>query len=163
MIRLFCLVITISLGLSGFVSAQSLDDTASRLDRAARLEAWPQAIRDSMVAPRWLQHGERLVFWDAIGPMAGTWVIVDAARQKRRPIITPVRLRKQLAALTGQNAALPEQMPFVLTPDERGLVFDYAGNGFRLDFAKPGVRRIEKSTMDARLLGRIDIQDSQTR
>ncbi|GAA3266709.1 S9 family peptidase [Sphingomonas yabuuchiae] len=152
MIRLLCLAITISSGLLGIVPAQSPDDTASRLDRAARIEAWPQAIRDSMVAPRWLQHGERLVFWDAIGPMAGTWVIVDAARQKRRPIITPVRLREQLAALTGQNAALPEQMPFVLTPDERGLVFDYAGNGFRLDFAKPDVRRIEKSRMDARLL-----------
>ncbi|MEH3098699.1 S9 family peptidase [Sphingomonas adhaesiva] len=152
MIRMLFSAVAVSLGISGIALARSLDDTPSRLDRAARVEAWPEAIRDSLVAPRWLQHGDRLVFWDAIGPMAGTWVMVDAARQTRRPIITKVRLREQLAALTGQDAGLPMQMPFALTPDERGLVFEYAGSGFRLDFATSVVRRIEKGGIEARLL-----------
>lgn len=152
MTRLLCLALAISLGASGIARAQSHDDVATRLDRAARVAAWPQAIRDSLVPPRWLKDGGRLVLWDAIGPMAGTWVMVDAARGERRPIITPADLRRQLAALAGQDAALPSQMPFVLTPDERGLLFDYAGAGFRLDLANPNVRRIDKGGMDERLL-----------
>lgn len=152
MVRLSCFVLAISLGVSGIAAAQSLDDAASRLNRAARVEAWPQAIRDSQVAPRWLKHRERLVFWDAIGPMAGTWVVVDAGRRKRRPVITPASLREQLTALTGRDVALPAQMPFVLTPDERGLLFDYADAGFRVDFAEPIVRRVEKGGFDAQLL-----------
>lgn len=152
MTRLLCLALAISLGASGIARAQSHDDVATRLDRAARVAAWPQAIRDSLVPPRWLKDSERLVFWDTIGPMAGTWVMVDAVRGERRPIITPADLRRQLAALTGQDAALPSQMPFVLTPDERGLLFDYAGAGFRLDLANPNVRRIDKGGMDERLL-----------
>jgi dipeptidyl aminopeptidase/acylaminoacyl peptidase len=152
MIRLLCFALAMSLGASGIARAQSRDDVAIRLDRAARVAAWPQAIRDSLVPPRWVKDGERLVFWDTIGPMAGTWVVVDAARGERRPIITPAGLRRQLAALTGQDAALPSQMPFVLTPDERALLFDYAGAGFRLDLANPNVRRIDKGGMDERLL-----------
>lgn len=152
MTRLLCIALAISIGASGVAPAQSRDDAASRLDRAARVEAWPQAIRDSLVPPRWLKHGERLVFWDAIGPMAGTWVMADAAGGKRRPIITTARLRSQLAALTGQDAALPAQMPFILTPDEQGLLFDHAGTGFRLDFAKSNIWRVEKGGIDEQLL-----------
>lgn len=152
MIRSLCFALAISLGASGIARAQSRDDVSARLDRAAQVAAWPQAIRDSLVPPRWLKNGERLVFWDATGSMAGTWVMVDAARGERRPIITPASLRRQLAALTGQDAALPAQMPFVLTLDERGLLFDHAGTGFRLDFAEPNVRRVEKGGMEERLL-----------
>lgn len=152
MIRLSFFALAISLGASGIAPAQSLDNAASRLERAARVEAWPQAIRDSQVAPRWLKHRERLVFWDAIGPMAGTWVMVDAGRRKRRPVITPASLREQLTALTGRDVVLPAQMPFVLTPDERGLLFDYADTGFRVDFAEPIVRRVERGRFDAQLL-----------
>lgn len=152
MIRLLCFALTLSLGASAVVCAQSRDEAATRLDRAARVSTWPLAIRDSLVPPRWLKDGDQLVFWNAIDPMAGTWVMVDAARGEHRPIITPASLRRQLAALTGQDAALPSQMPFVLTPDERGLLFDYAGAGFRLDLANPNIRRIDKGGMDERLL-----------
>jgi dipeptidyl aminopeptidase/acylaminoacyl peptidase len=152
MIRLLCFALAMSLGASGIARAQPRDDAATRLDRAARVAAWPQAIRDSLVPPRWLKDGERLVFRDAIGPMAGTWVMADAARGERRPIITPAGLRRQLAALTGKDAALPFQMPFVLASDERGLLFDHAGTGFRLDFADPNVRRIANGGMEERLL-----------
>lgn len=152
MIHLLCFALAMSFGVSEIAFAHSPGDTALRLDRAARVEAWPTAIRDSLVAPRWVKHGDRLVFWDAIGPTAGTWVMVNAARQKRSPIIASVNLRAQLAALTGRETALPMQMPFVLTPDGRGLLFDYANTGFRLDFTVPIVRRIEKDGIDARLL-----------
>lgn len=152
MIRLLCFALAVSFGVSGIAGAHSPDDTASRLARAARVETWPTAIRDSLVPPRWMEHGDGLVFWDAIGPTARTWVMVDAARRTRSPIIAPADLRAQLTALTGRDAALPMQMPFVLTPDGRGLLFDYAGTGFRLDLTVPIVRRIEKDGTDARLL-----------
>lgn len=152
MVRLFCSAFVTSLLTASIALAQSPDDLASRLDRAARVEIWPQSIRDSLVAPQWLGRGEQLVFWDAIGPMAGTWTVVDAAYQKREPIIAPADLRKQLAALTGRDAPMPAQMPFVLTPDEPGLLFRYAGADFRIDFAAPIVRRVNRDEFDALLL-----------
>lgn len=137
---------------SGIAVAQTTDDMTSRLERAARVEAWPQAIRDSLVPPQWLPRGDRLIFWDSIGSTAGTWIIVDPGHDTRKPIINPAALRTQLAALTGSDVILPAQMPFLLSPDGKGLVFRYADSSFRIDFAAPVVRRVAEEEFDAQLL-----------
>lgn len=136
---------------TGTAVAQTTDMTA-RLERAARIEVWPQAVRDSLVPPQWLPRDDRLVFWDSVGPMAGTWIVVDPGQNTRKPIITPAALRAQLATLTGSDVMLPAQMPFILTPDGMGLLFQHAGSSFRIDFAAPAVRRVAERGADAQLL-----------
>ena len=127
-------------------------EIAERLERARQVESWSDAIRDSLVAPQWLAAGDRLVFWDAVGPEAGTWVLVDAARNIRRPVIGSTELRAQLTTLTGKVTALPQQMPFILTPDDRGLVFRLDDAGFRIDFTAAKVSRIPEGAIEALLL-----------
>lgn len=133
-------------------STVSSREIAVRLERARQVESWSDAIRDSLVAPQWLTAGDRLVFWDAVGPDAGTWVLVDAARNIRRPVIGSTELRAQLTALTGKDTALPQQMPFILTPDDRGLVFRLGDAGFRIDFTASKVWRIPEGGIEALLL-----------
>ena len=127
-------------------------DVAMRLEHARQVESWPDAIRDSLVAPRWLATGDRLVFWDAVGPNAGTWVLVDAAGNTRRPVIGSTELRAQLTALTGKDTTLPRQMPFILTPDGCGLVFRIGDAAFRIDFAAAKVVRISDENVVALML-----------
>ncbi|MEG3168425.1 hypothetical protein U1737_09515 [Sphingomonas sp. LB3N6] len=127
-------------------------EVVSRVDRARRVDRWPEAIRDSLVAPRWLTASDRLVFWDAIGPDAGSWVLVDAARGTRTPVISAAELRAQLAALTGKVVALPTQMPFVLRTGDRGLLFRFDDDKFEIDFARPTVRQVGNDSIDALLL-----------
>lgn len=133
-------------------SSPSRDDVAVRLERARQVAHWSDAIRDSLVAPQWLKADDRLVFWDAIGANAGTWVLVDAAHGRRSLVIGPGELRAQLATLTGKDAALPRQMPFVLTPDDRGLLFGFGGMEFRIDFADSTVRKVAAGVLDSLLL-----------
>ena len=127
-------------------------ETAVRLERARQVENWSDAIRDSLVAPQWLATGDRLVFWDAFGPHAGTWVLVDAASNTQRPVIGSAELRTQLTALMGKDPQLPEQMPFILTPDDRGMVFRLGDAGFRIDFTASKVKRIAEGGIEALLL-----------
>jgi dipeptidyl aminopeptidase/acylaminoacyl peptidase len=133
-------------------SAPQGDEVDQRIERARRIERWPETLRDSLVAPQWLAGGDRLVFWDAIGPSARSWVLVDAARGTRAPVIGPAELRAQLAALTGKDVPLPAQLPFILTPGDRGLLFRIGGDGFGIDFASSKVRRIAGSGIAAQLL-----------
>ena len=133
-------------------SSPSRNDVAVHLERARQVAYWSDAIRDSLVAPQWLKAGDRLVFWDAIGANAGTWVLVDAAHGMRSLVIGPGELRAQLATLTGNDAALPRQMPFVLTPDDRGLIFAFGGMELRIDFADSRVRRVAAGMLDSLLL-----------
>ena len=132
--------------------AQDDHEAAARIERARRVDHWADAIRDSLVAPRWLVGSDRLVFWDAVGPAAGSWVLVDAARGTRRPVIGPAALRAQLAALTGQDAPMPAQMPFVLAPGDRGLLFRLGEARFRIDFGETAVRRVPDGSVHAHLL-----------
>lgn len=133
---------------------QGYQETAVRIDRARSVDRWPEAIRDSLVPPRWLAGSDRLVFWDAIGATAGTWVLVDAVQGTRTPVIEPSALRAQLATLTGRDAALPMQMPFVLAPGDRGLLFRLGPDRFRIDFDDTAVRRVADDSIDTHLLNR---------
>jgi YD repeat-containing protein len=150
--RLFFVALILSIATPGIAAAQTTEDITVRLERAARVEAWPEAIRDSLVSPQWLPRGDRLIFWDSIGATAGTWIIVDPGRDTRKPIIAPAVLRAQLATLIGSDVVLPAQMPFILTPDGMGLLFEYAQSGFRIDLAAPVVQRVADGGLDAQLL-----------
>jgi len=150
--RSFFVALILSIATPGIAAAQTTEDITVRLERAARVEAWPEAIRDSLVSPQWLPRGDRLIFWDSIGATAGTWIIVDPGRDTRKPIIAPAVLRAQLASLIGSDVVLPAQMPFILTPDGMGLLFEYAQSGFRIDLAAPVVQRVADGGLDAQLL-----------
>ncbi len=154
MVRMISLLAAFSLGHCAPVSAEPAPQKAlaERIKEARRAARWPELIRDSLVAPQWLPLEDRLIFWDAIGASAGTWVLVDAATGKRKPLIRPAALHARLAALTGATVTLPVQMPFVLTPDNRGLVFEYGGRGYRLEIATAAIRPIKDNAIDASLL-----------
>lgn len=146
----FAMILSAEIAVAQTVSKS--DDISVRLERAREVANWSDSIRDSLVAPQWLKAGDRLVFWDAIGANAGTWVLVDAAQGTHSPVIGSSELRAQLAALTGKEAALPPQMQFVLTPDDRGLIFGLGGMEFRIDFADSIVRRVAAGGLDSLLL-----------
>lgn len=103
-----------------------------RLDLAARFWRLPQLIRDSLVAPRWLAHGDRLVFWSELEPGGGTWVLVDARTGARRPLLSGAELRAQLSRHTG--APVPSLHPhdFAVAPDQRSISFALGDRVFGL-------------------------------
>lgn len=72
-----------------------------------------------------------------------------AARERRS---LPRPYCAQLAELTGKDVPLPAQLPFILMPDDRGLLFRSGDAGFGIDFAAPRVRRIADGGIDAQLL-----------
>ena len=127
-------------------------ETAARIERARKVDSWLDAVRDSLVAPQWLVGSDRLVFWDAIGPAAGSWVLVDPDRDTRASVIRPAALKAQLAALTGRDVVVPTQMPFVLAAGDRGLLFRLGDDRFRINFGEAMVRRVADGSIDAHLL-----------
>ena len=133
-------------------SAQAIDaDPAliAALERARRVDDWPSTIRDSLVAPQWLTSGDRVILWDAIGPAAGSWVLVDAATGRRRSIVSAADLRTRLASLVGTDTPLPRQMPFTVTPDDRALLFRHVGASYRLDLATSHIGKVAAESLDA--------------
>lgn len=132
--------------------AVPVNDIDAAIARAAAVEDIPALVRDSLVDPQWLPSGDRLVFWDAIGPDAGSWVLVDAARGARRAVASPASLRAQLAALTGRMVIMPAQMPFVIAPGGRSLLFSFEGAPWALDLPTGTVRRVVKDGFEALLL-----------
>ncbi|MBQ1543801.1 MAG: S9 family peptidase [Caulobacteraceae bacterium] len=118
-----------------------LDPAAqARLELSGRFLRMPLLLRDSLVMPRWLADHDRLVFWDEIGPQAGTWVLVDARSGRRKPILPPVELRRQLSELTGEPVAALSQMQFVVAPDQGAILFSYKKRALRLGLADRRVR-----------------------
>ncbi|MBD8680123.1 S9 family peptidase [Sphingomonas sp. CFBP 13720] len=132
--------------------ASAQTEIAGRLERARQVAGWPELIRDSLVTPRWLPQGERLIVWNAVGSAAGTWTMVEAATGEHKTLISHAVLCARLTELTGKTAALPMQMPFELTYDNRGLLFRYDGEGYRLDIATGAVRHVEDGAIDALML-----------
>lgn len=112
----------------------------ARLDLAAQYLSMPTLLRDSLVTPRWLGDGDRLVFWDETGPLAGSWVLVEPGDGRREPVLPPDDLRRQLADLTGKPVDRLSQMQFVVAPDQEGLLFTFGDRPFRLGLRDRRVR-----------------------
>ena len=144
------LVVIMSLWSSNLAAQQPTDAVpAVRSVRAEQIANWPNLVQDSLVAPRWLARGDQLVFWDAIGLNAGTWVLVDASTGKKSPLIDPKALRAQLSAINGTPVTMPSQIPFELTADDDNLLFRLAGHSYRLNISSATVQRAAGQSFDA--------------
>jgi dipeptidyl aminopeptidase/acylaminoacyl peptidase len=111
------------------------DSLQARLDLSDHYFHLPDRIRDPVGGPRWLLDKDQFVHWSAVGPRTGTWVLVDAQRQTKEPLLTTEALQAQLAQLLGQEVQLPWYLGFAITPDQRGIVFQLQGKVFSLGFA----------------------------
>lgn len=134
-----------NLGAQGMLEAASLE----RSSRAEQIANWPNLIKDSLVTPRWLARGEQLVFWDANGPNAGTWVVVDASTSKTTPLIDPQSLRAQLSVINETTMTMPPQMPFEMAADEDNLLFQLAEHSYRLNLISKKVERAADQSFHA--------------
>ena len=117
-----------------------------RLDFAEQYYGYPGRIKDTLVPPRWLGAGERFVYWAATGPYRGTWVLVDARSGAGEPLIAPADLQAQLGRLTGKPVAPPDNLFFVIAPDQQRIVFDYQERAYTLGLS--GHRVAELSATD---------------
>jgi len=105
----------------------------ARLDLSRRFLRMPQLLRDSLVTPRWLAKGDRLVYWDETGPWAGSWVLVDAGSGRRAPILPADQLRRRLGEVVGAPVPALSQMSFMIAPDQQAILFTYRQKPLRLD------------------------------
>jgi len=124
------------------------DELSSRLAMAHQYYAFRDRIRDSRAGPRWLKDGEQFVYWAATGPLAGTWVRVNARTQSQTPLIAGKELSTQLSRHLGGAQSGLDNPRFALSPDERQIVFMVAEQAFALDLA---TRRVSSLPADAPL------------
>lgn len=124
-----------------------------RLDLAARFWRLPELIRDSLVAPRWLRTGDRLVFWSELEPGGSTWVQVDARTGTRRPLLSGAELRAQLRLLEG-DAGEPALRPrdFAIAADQRSIAFAVGERVFGVGLEDGRVRVLAADDPAARSL-----------
>ena len=126
----------------------------ARLDLAFRFTRMPELIRDSLVPPRWLRDGDRLVFWSEEGKEGGTWVVVQARTGAMKPLLSGAELREQLSRLVGKPVASPRSPQFAITEDPAGLVFRVEGRAFRVALADGRVTALAPEDRDALALSR---------
>ncbi|MCE9668285.1 DPP IV N-terminal domain-containing protein [Myxococcus stipitatus] len=159
---LVCLGCLLVFVLDAEVHAASLAEAASgptpppelraRLDRAQDFLQLPARIEDSLVPPRWLKDGARLVFWSQAE--GGTWALADARTGKVKPLLSGADLREHLSRLLGAPAKRLRFTEVALTPDERGLVFTHAGRVFRLGLEDGALTELSKDDRDGGGLSR---------
>ncbi|MCP3104113.1 DPP IV N-terminal domain-containing protein [Myxococcus sp. K15C18031901] len=114
----------------------------ARLDAAFDLLRMPARIRDSLVSPRWLKDGVRLVFWSQ--EWGGTWALADARVGTVKPLLSGADLRARLSKLLDEPVSTLRFTEVALTPDERGLVFSLGGRVFRLGLAEGELTALSK-------------------
>jgi dipeptidyl aminopeptidase/acylaminoacyl peptidase len=103
-----------------------------RLDVADRFSRLPTFLRDSLVPPKWLREGDRLVFWSEDGKDGGTWVLFHARTGAMKPLVSGAELRAQLTKWMGKPVSSLRFFDFAFTPDQRGIVFQHEGKVFGL-------------------------------
>ncbi|MDI1445994.1 DPP IV N-terminal domain-containing protein [Polyangium sp. 6x1] len=112
------------------------DPLQARLDLAEKYFRFLERIRDNLVAPQWLPDRDQFVYWSAVGPHRGTWVLVDAHERTMVPVLSSDALEAQLSQLVGQKVELPDNLGFVLAPglapENRRIVFQLEGRSFAL-------------------------------
>ena len=106
--------------------------TQAKLDLAHQMTRWVALLRDSLVAPRWMREGDRLVFWSREGKAGGTWVLAHAKTGDLKPLLSGEQLQQQLSALLGKPVTAPRFFDVAFTPDEQGIVFQLEGKTFGL-------------------------------
>ncbi|NTX40809.1 DPP IV N-terminal domain-containing protein [Myxococcus sp. CA033] len=104
----------------------------AKLDLANQFNRRVELLRDSLVPPRWMRDGDRLVFWSREGKDGGTWVLAHAKTGELKPLLSGAQLREQLSALLGKPVTAPRFFDVALAPDEQGIVFRLEGKTFGL-------------------------------
>lgn len=130
------------------VAPQS-DSLQARLDLSDQYFHLPDRIRDPVGAPQWLLDTDRFVYWSAVGPRTGTWVLVDAQRQTTEPLLSTEALQAQLSQLLGQKVELPWYLGFAIAPDQRGIVFQLRGHFFSLGLSERRVAELAPTDLAA--------------
>lgn len=100
-----------------------------RLDLADRFIRMPELLRDSLVPPKWLREGDRLVFWSED---AGTWALFHARTGATKPLLSGDALRTQLSQLVGHPVGALQFLDVAISPDQRSIVFRHEGKVFGL-------------------------------
>ncbi|PTL81583.1 DPP IV N-terminal domain-containing protein [Vitiosangium sp. GDMCC 1.1324] len=126
----------------------------ARLDLADQLGGMPGLIRDSLVAPKWLREGDRLIFWAREGKDGGTWVLADARTGALKPLVSGEQLREQLTALLGKPITAPRFFEVAIAPDQRGIVFRLEGRTFGLGLSGGRVTLLPEGDRAALMLSR---------
>lgn len=103
-----------------------------RLDLADRFNRRVMLIRDSLLPPKWLADGDRLVFWSEEGKDGGTWRVAHARTGVVKPLVPAAELRAWLAKQVGKPVSGPRMSPFAISQDSRSLVFGQEGKAFAL-------------------------------
>ncbi|AKQ68332.1 hypothetical protein A176_005244 [Myxococcus hansupus] len=106
--------------------------TQAKLDLAHRFTRRVELLRDSLVTPKWMRAGDRLVFWSREGKDGGTWVLAHAKTSELKPLLSGEHLRQQLSSLMGKPVTAPRFFDVAFTPDEQGIVFQLEGKTFGL-------------------------------
>ncbi|WP_223784149.1 DPP IV N-terminal domain-containing protein [Myxococcus sp. AS-1-15] len=128
--------------------------TQARLDLADRYLRRVELVRDSLVPPRWLREGDRVVFWAREGKDGGTWVLAHARTGELEPLVSGEALRRQLSALLGRPVTAPRFHDVALAPDEQGIVFQLDGKAFGLGLSGGKVTRLSPQDRAALTLSR---------
>jgi dipeptidyl aminopeptidase/acylaminoacyl peptidase len=108
------------------------DSLQARLDLSDQYLRLPDRIRDVLGPPKWIPGTDRFVYWSAMGPGSGTWVVVDAQRQTTDPLLSTEALQDQLAPLVGRKVELPWSLGFALASDPERIVFQLQDKCFSL-------------------------------
>lgn len=154
-------VSALALSLIVAFSATAAADISARV--AAVFEKSPSALTEFETAtvpqhraaggePQWFQRGERFIRWAATGTNAQTFVIVDAAAGSERPVSSPAALNAQLTKLLGKQPPVLRRVNFALMPDEKGVLFGFAGKAVLLDFATASVSEVSRASILVRAL-----------
>ncbi|MFP2905622.1 DPP IV N-terminal domain-containing protein [Pyxidicoccus sp. 3LFB2] len=125
-----------------------------RLDFADRFRRVPELMRDSLVPPKWLREGDRLVFWSETEKDGGTWVLMHARTGELKPLLSGTELRSQLARLTGKPVQTLRFWNVAVAPDQRSIVFAFGGKIFGLGLEGGHVTALAPDDGAALLLSR---------
>ncbi|EAU69690.1 S9 family peptidase [Stigmatella aurantiaca] len=126
----------------------------ARLDLSYRYIRLPELIRDSLIPPQWLREGDRLIFWSAVGPDAGTWMLIHARTGAMKPLLSSAELRTQLSRLMGKPVQLSDPLDFAIAPDQRGIVFQVEDRFFGLGLSDGRVTALAPADLAALALPR---------
>lgn len=150
-------------GVAPVTAAPQGDALRARLDLADEYSRMYERIRDNLGAPQWLPDGERFVYWSAVGPHRGTWVVVNAQTQAIEPLVPAEKLQEQISQITGKPTKLPEHLHFFLSPDHRSIIFRHELQAFSLALGDGRVARVAPDTIAALALSEDNLRSPDGR
>lgn len=134
--------------LPGRAAAQE-DPLQARLELSEQYLRMYERISDTLDPPQWLADPDRFIYWSAVEPHRGTWVLVDAQRRTKEPLLTPEALRAQLTQLLGKEFQVPRNLGFMIAPDRQGIIFQIHDQTLALGFRDRRVVPLARTALAA--------------